>query len=184
MKREHGFTLIELMVTVVVASVLVGLAVPGMRTMVQNGHRTDVVNQFVGSLQLTRSEAVTRNRDVLMCAANSSQTACNTSGNWEDGWIVFVDTDSDKTVSTGETVLRKVKSSDVDGFTIRSSEMPTYLYYRSSGRAKGSSTSVNAADFTICDNRGATEARVVSISISGRIDSGDTLTGGSAPTCP
>ncbi len=184
MEKEHGFTLIELMVTVIVAAVLVGLAVPSMRTMVQNGHRTDVVNLFVSSLQLTRSEAVTRNRDVLMCAANSAQTACDTSGNWEDGWIVFVDADSDKSVSSGETVLRKVKSSDVDGFTIRSTEMPSYLYYRSSGRAKGSSTSVNAADFTVCDSRGATDARVVSISISGRIDSGDTLSGGSSPTCP
>ena len=61
-----GFTLIELMVTIALLSILLTLGVPSFHSLIRNMSLTTQANQFVASVQLARSEAVRRNRSVLL----------------------------------------------------------------------------------------------------------------------
>ena len=62
-----------------------------------------MTSDFVGSLNVARTEAVRRNVSVSMCKS-SNGTSCG--GNWEDGWIVFDDNGAAPgTVDAGEEVL-------------------------------------------------------------------------------
>jgi len=99
MTRPHphsaGFTIIELMVTIAVVSVLLGLAVPAFTNVVRNTRIANQTNAVVGALQYARAESATRGMPVSVCAANTDRTACLTAAatntNWTNGYIVFTD---------------------------------------------------------------------------------------------
>ena len=54
-RRQRGFTLIELMVTVAVAVIMLAVAVPGFNEIIRSNKLTTNVNGFVQALHLTRS---------------------------------------------------------------------------------------------------------------------------------
>lgn len=87
MGKAAGFTLVELVVTLAVAGVLIGIAVPSYNRMIAANRLSTAANAFVASLNSTRLEAVRRNRPTQFCsnstAKNSSDTlgaACATAG--------------------------------------------------------------------------------------------------------
>ena len=77
--RNRGFTLVQLIVSVVVASVLVGLAVPSFSEVIRKARLTSTVNELVASVHYARSEAIKRNTDVVVKSK---------AGNWSNGWTV------------------------------------------------------------------------------------------------
>jgi type IV fimbrial biogenesis protein FimT len=91
--KARGFTLIELMISVTILAILLGLAVPSFNNAVLGGKLTAFANNLVASTQLARSEAIKRNQPVRICAS-SNGTSCGSPGGWELGWIVLLADDS------------------------------------------------------------------------------------------
>jgi len=91
------------MITLVVMSVAMAVAVPGFRYLNNSSRITAPANELVAGLQLARAAAVRRNARVVLCGS-SNGTGCAGGSNW-DGWIVFADTDSDNTADAGEEIL-------------------------------------------------------------------------------
>lgn len=87
----RGFTLIELMVTVAILVIVIGVAAPGLSDVMLSSRLTSYANDFVASAQLARGEAIKRNTPVTLCAS-SDGLACATTGGWEQGWIVLAGT--------------------------------------------------------------------------------------------
>jgi type IV fimbrial biogenesis protein FimT len=83
--RQRGITIIEIMVTLAIASVLVGLALPAFNAFVAQRTLTAQVNDFMVAIQYARSEASRRGTTV------SVQAETPTAGNeWGAGWCVLV----------------------------------------------------------------------------------------------
>ncbi len=109
MKRAYGFTLIELVVTVVVAIVLLGIAIPSFRFMMANSRATTQSNSLYSALNYARSEAIGRKSTVTVCSkatADATTTVCGASGDWAHGWHVFVDGGTTGTVDGTDSVLK------------------------------------------------------------------------------
>ncbi len=87
--NNRGFTLIELMVTLVVAAIALGLAIPSFKSQMLNNKSIALGEDFVGALNFVRSEAVKRSTRVSLCASKDGATCA---GNWTEGFIAFVDT--------------------------------------------------------------------------------------------
>ncbi|GAB3343405.1 GspH/FimT family pseudopilin [Marilutibacter aestuarii] len=101
----RGFTLVELMITVVVMGVLLAIGVPSFRY-VQNSARISApANELVASVQLARAEAIRRNGRMALCSSSDGAT-CAAGGAW-NGWIVFADADRNGAVTAGEEILRR-----------------------------------------------------------------------------
>lgn len=91
--RSGGFTIVELLVTMAVLAIVLGLAVPSFNDMMLASKLRSVASEFAMSSRLARSEARNRNRDITLCVSTDGQTC--TGGAWTDGWIVFEDEDGD-----------------------------------------------------------------------------------------
>lgn len=102
---RRGFTLIELMVTIALAVILSLIALPAYRSFTASNRAATEMNTFVGDLQYARMAAIQNGTDVTMCVSYDDQT-CKGSGDWNDGWIIFMDTNHNQTVDSGEQLLR------------------------------------------------------------------------------
>jgi type IV fimbrial biogenesis protein FimT len=97
MMNESGFTLVELLVTMVVATILLAVAVPTYNDFIQNSRVTANSNNLVNALAIARSEAIRRREPVTVCSS-TDLLACSLSSNWETGWIIFNDRNTNGTI--------------------------------------------------------------------------------------
>ena len=66
-KQFGGFTLVEILITIVISAVLLGIAVPQLTDQVQKSHISSHVSDLMAAMNLARSEAVKSGRGVTMC---------------------------------------------------------------------------------------------------------------------
>lgn len=156
--RSAGFTLIEMMVTLALLAILIVLVTPSFRGLLRDNHAAAQASILVGSLMLARSEAIKRNAPAVLCRSNTG-TSCAGS-EWEDGWLVWADTDGDSTLDTDE--ILQVQQ-PLDGrFDL--SATAAAITYRPDGSIAG------AADaFELAAPGGDTEhGRCIEIEVTGR----------------
>jgi type IV fimbrial biogenesis protein FimT len=92
-QRNSGFTVIELMVTVMLLGILLGIGIPSFQATIRNNRTTAQANDVTAALTYARSEATKRGLPVTICAADTARTGCAgaTASNWANGWLIFVD---------------------------------------------------------------------------------------------
>lgn len=158
-RRPAGFTLLELLITLSVAGILLGLAAPSFNGMLLDSQRTGVVNSFVHGIYLARSTAVTQGHTVAICRSMDGATCSNGTADWQEGWIVFVNSDRDEPPMRDENEQILSVQAPWRGGTVtsnrRSYSFNPYQY------------AVNGT-LVFCDRRGPAQARAVIINIGGR----------------
>ncbi len=151
--QQTGFTLMELLMTVVIASILVSLAGPNFRTLIQNNKQVAHTNEFVTSMHLARSESAKRGEQVSVIAANTSDAG----NEWGPGWSVQV-------TASGENLRTAIDLTD--SITLNSGGGVAVYRYEPDG-----SLSLGANDtLDVCDSSRSGEARRrVSLAPNGRV---------------
>ena len=106
-RATRGFSLLELLVTIAVAAILLAVAIPSYRSVVQRNAMAATVNDLVGDLNYARSQAVTRGQDVFVCSSNN-QLNCNGGKDWSTGWVIYaaVDPSENSPTPTKDNRLR------------------------------------------------------------------------------
>lgn len=159
---QHGFTLVELVVTVAVVAVVASLAMPDFSETVRQWRRDSATRTLTSSLQLARSEAIKSTRKVMLCPSTNS-TSCASSTEWRNGWIVFVDDGAtDQAFNSGERILQVV-SSQGGIASLTTAANVEFLQFMPNGLMAAGSTSgakTGATTFTITPS-GATSATLV-----------------------
>jgi type IV fimbrial biogenesis protein FimT len=118
-----GFTIIELMVTITVASVLLGLAVPAFTNMIRNTRIANQTNAIVGALNYARAETSVRGMPISICAANDAgRTNCvapsTDATTWQNGWIIFTDRSGVVGVLDATDQLLQAGAAPATGFSV------------------------------------------------------------------
>lgn len=165
----NGFTLIELMVTLSVAAIVLSIAVPSFQTQVLNNRSIALGEDFATAINYARAEAVKRAGRVSLCASNDGETC---SGNWNEGFIAFVDTVATDTTEspTVGTVLRAWKKQDSNAvITVQSDNTDkTFIRYTGLGTLARVTDKpfVISAQFKKCTGNAA---RQINIGLSGMV---------------
>lgn len=179
MRKQHGFTLIELMIAVALFGLLLSMAVPALDQFTTNARQTSAINDFVGSMHMARSTAVTTNARVTVCAS-SNQRTCEAVP-WDEGWIVFSDRNNNQLVDGNDAIVSASQGND--SLAISSGEFGLALQYRPNGRVVNAGANGTSGQFTVCDDRGQDHAKVLIVDLSGRPRVSKSLADGSAPNC-
>ena len=173
--KQSGFTLIELLVVLAIAAIITTTAIPSFQSFIQNNRMSTTVHSFVSSLNLARSEAVKRGERVTVCKSNNSST-CSNSGNWDQGWIVFVDSNDNGQRESGTEELIRAHNAVAGATTIEGqSDVENYISYAGTGFAQlitGSMLDTNNSTLIFCDSRKfGDQARAIILSPTGSVRS-------------
>ena len=181
---QAGFTFVELMVTLTIAAVLLGIAVPSFQSVFLATRLSSYANEMVASTMLARSEAINRNTSVTLCVAanpyNAAAPACGTGG-WENGYLVMCATNA----SPDNTACR-AGGSAVLAIQYRPALATGWKATEQSGLAaiafQPTGTGATSSNITICRSLptpGSNE-RVLRVGPTGRASVSKTATG----SCP
>ena len=163
-----GFTLIELLVVVVLVAIVQSLAAPALSGMANSMRLTTAVNSLFSSLLLARSEAIKRNSRAVVCKSATGDT-CNTTGGWEQGWIVFHDANNNAALDAGEVILSREQALPHPMRFTGNGPVASYVSYTAMGATKYPSGAFQAGTLTVCTKSWTSvAAREIKINISGR----------------
>jgi type IV fimbrial biogenesis protein FimT len=101
-----GLTLIELMVAIVVGAVVLAVAVPNLQAFIARSRVSTASTDLVNALYLARGEAIKRGAHVMVGPGATDSNGC-----WED-LMIFVDSDRDESLDSGEVVLKLLDDFD------------------------------------------------------------------------
>ena len=167
--KSSGFTLIELIVTIAIAAILIGVAVPSFMELIRDNQTATQSTRFIADLNLARSEAVKRGINVFVCKS-SDQATCTNGSNWESGWLVIADADRDAGFDAGP-ILHVNQGLDTN-FTLRPAvgNFSNWIRYDSNGAASGDGAG-NDETFRLCrPDSDAAQSRRIDIVATGRVN--------------
>jgi type IV fimbrial biogenesis protein FimT len=151
----------ELIWTLLIAGISLGIGVPSFQTFALDSRRTADVNGFVLAVQLARSEAAKRARPVVVCASADGARCTSPKSRYDAGWIVFVNEDEARPPqrSANEPVLYVHGATLVGTIT---ANRDAFEFWPAHSRRSTNGTVV------FCDARGPGAARAVIVSYTGR----------------
>jgi type IV fimbrial biogenesis protein FimT len=154
MKRSaRGFTLIELMMTLALAAVILGLGVPAFRDFARNGRLTGGANELLVTIVAARNAAMRSNINTSVCPSASPDSAgasCSAGAN--EGWIAFMDADGDCQRDAGEEKIAQM----VIHSQVNPPSNASCLQFRRTGFRQPIAGQPATARVMFCDVRGNT----------------------------
>jgi type IV fimbrial biogenesis protein FimT len=181
-RRATGFTLMESLMAMAVASIVVTAAVPAMQDFIIRNRMTTEVNAFVASLHLARSEAVKRMQNVRLCPTTTDSTGkitgCTGIQQWQVGWMVYADMDNSDTFSSGDVILQQNPALP-NRYQINGNQ--SRVIYDATGKTTSDSGGVSNGTFLFCDSGGIAQGRKVVVSREGRVRVDHLASGACAP---
>ena len=163
----HGFTIVELMVTISIAAILMAVAAPNYTTFIRNSQLSDAVGEFMTAANAARGNAIKQGINTYLVPATGTD--------WSTGWYVFADGNWDGvyTASDPKDVLVMQSPSPNTILTVTTPTASTlasgYLLFNGSGYPKMTNGGLGSGRLKIAN--GTTRAIIISINTTGRVRS-------------
>ncbi len=126
-QTQAGFTLLELVMVIIIIAILTGLALPSFIEAIRNNRAVNAAQQLQTALMTARAASVARGVRVSVAPLTTGVTHTE---NWANGWVVFVDTNSNGTPDADEAVILRQEpwvsnSSSTDYFFSTNAAIPS-----------------------------------------------------------
>lgn len=145
---QRGFTIVELMITLTIASILLGISIPNFNTLIKNNRLAVATNETIGAFNFARTEAFKRG-DLIHIAEVGAGTS----------WVVWADADADDVWDQGEEI--RVWNAFPAGVSVTT--VNGFIVFDSSGLAN------NAETVTVCDDRSGESGSQLDLLLSGSV---------------
>jgi type IV fimbrial biogenesis protein FimT len=163
-----GFTFTELLATIALGGMLLSIGIPSMAALTASSRVFSASSDFMASLIFTRGEAMKRHSRVVMCKSADGQL-CTPIGSWQQGWIVFVDSNGDGDRAPTEPLLQVRQPLAASLHFTATSPVAKYVSYASNGATLLVGGGFQAGTLTVCSqSNGTTSGRQVILNANGR----------------
>ena len=154
---QNGFTLYELLITLLIVGVVLTLGIPNLTQFTANSRITGTSNDLHAAFLMARSESARAKNNITVCASDASVLPRDCSDDWSEGFIVFVDNDFDAVRDGGEALLREHPAA-AEGVSFAVANDATYFMYASTGLGRRNvGDDVPVSQVIVCDERGTME---------------------------
>ncbi|MFT5084488.1 MAG: type IV fimbrial biogenesis protein FimT [Lentisphaeria bacterium] len=144
-QATRGFTLVELMVTIAILAIALTIGVPSFKATIDKNGLEKRKDTFITAINFARSSALQFNRNVLLCKRSTADPdTCDAAGNWENGWIVYVDKVRNDTLDANDDELLRYYEG-LGNFSLNEDDDLNQIAFQSDGRIK--SKVAGSADF-------------------------------------
>ena len=148
---KNGFTLIDLIITIVISTTLITLAVPSFQNLTSRNRLISANNDLITALALARQKSITFSKDVYLCELLDEET-CNEerpfNADWSKGWMVFIDNNLNGELDDDDTV------SYVSYHPNRPTKQEVAIVFNQRGRLRfRADGSARSAGFYLCTPR-------------------------------
>ena len=125
--KNQGFTLYELLITILLIALISSLAVPSLAGSIARQRQRVEIDALFHAIHLARKESIMRRKVVSLCPSLDGRI-CTPGRDWSTGWLMFEnkDRDSPPRIDDDEPVLVSHRVSDHvrisanrKGFTLR-----------------------------------------------------------------
>lgn len=165
MRRSNsGITLIEILITMTIATVLMSIAIPSYKSLTSYNRIVSQTNSLVAAIHLARSEAIKRGVPVTVCKRINGQ--CDrTEAGWQAGWLVFMDANGNGLRNSGDTIIKQVDALSGSMTISGSSGAENRITFSRFGAAPG-----HTGTLTLCGSENnPSRANAINLSATGRI---------------
>lgn len=148
-EAARGFTLLEALVVLALLGILVGMAAPAMSDLRLKHQLQSQAEGFLDSLVLARTESLRRQQRISLCAL-ASGGGCDADGQWQQGWLVFVDGNDNGLMDSGETLI-EAHAALPSGMSLgATSTVKNYFSYGPDGRSATANGGFMAGTWRFC----------------------------------
>jgi len=156
---NRGYSLYELMMTLTLAAVIIGLGLPSFAGITARNRQHAEINALFHAIHVARKESIMRRQVVSLCPSVDAMS-CQPGRDWSTGWLMFANLDADEPprIDAGEpllqvhTVSENIKiTANRRGFTLRATQK----------RATNGT-------IVVCDKAGRIAPKALVISYTGR----------------
>ena len=156
-QSQRGFTLYELLITLLIVGIVLALGVPNLRDFTANSRISTAANELHSSFMLARSEAARSKTIVTIFASSDSLSDANCGGTFNQGWIIFTDLDGDLQRDGEDSVLRRHGPID-DNTDVNVNGDADYFSFAATGLGRGDVNGPSFQTAILCDDRGNVDA--------------------------
>lgn len=158
-----GFTLIEMLVTMLVISIIAGLGVPAMRGLMAPAAMQSWVTSYHMALRTTRQVAVSANRGVTVCPLDE---AGRCTGRWDHSLALFFDQGRTGQLQDEADLIARTTITGGEGIQVvwRGFGERRFLHVRANGSYRQNGR------FTFCPQttRSGNQGRQIVVNVTGR----------------
>lgn len=165
MKQQSGFTLIELMITLALLGIILGIAMPLLTDFAIKQRVSSKANEMMLSLAFARSEAIKRNLDIRVMPVTAAHNG------WKDGWCIGIDSSThDEFMSNcNDTDVIRVYSASKDvALTSAGISAPPIIRFRRDGTFHDNKVTVGVSSPNL--KADAPNARCITLHRQGRVE--------------
>jgi type IV fimbrial biogenesis protein FimT len=176
MKSQTGLTLIELVIAVMIATILLGIAAPALSGSLEATRASAARAALLESLLQAGSRAALTGTRAVLCPSIDGEN-CSDEPDWSSGWLVFMDANASRELEGGERVLR-LQPALAGRVRLRSTVGRARIVFQGNGGNAGSNVT-----FTLCDGRGPARALALVMANNGRLRDAVATEANIAATC-
>lgn len=159
-RKQHGATLIEQIMVLVIIAVLTGVAIPSLEQLLSRNQLQGAQTDFIVALQHARETAVVTGKHTVFCPTRNG-SSCSDETRWDNGWLLGHDADRNNQPDHGALYTGAGYAGKL---TIRSSNGRHFVRFRPDGSASGSNITL-----LFCERSSAQQALSVVVSNAGRV---------------
>lgn len=146
-----GFTLLEALLVMALIGLMLSLAVPTLSALRHQHQLQAQAEGLWSTLVLARSEALRRQQRVTVCVrANGEGRACDASGVWQQGWLVFADANDNAQLDAGEALIEMRDAVPTPLRLTVTNTVKTYFSYSAEGRSATLQDAFMAGTWRFC----------------------------------